>query len=105
MQKKPTPPQKVTFLPNSVSIEFQCGSTILELAIKNKIEISHACGGMGSCGTCRVIVKQGLESLPERNEIEQTRAEDLSFSKNERLSCQTLAIDGLTVEIPKKTKP
>lgn len=73
--------------------------TILELALKAKIEISNSCGGNGTCGTCLVKVKQGLENLPARNEIESEMAIDRCWSHEERLSCQTEVLASLIVEV------
>lgn len=76
--------------------------TLLKLALKCKIPINHNCGGMGTCGTCRVIVRKGAESLPEPNEIEQEMINDRGFAFNERLACQTPAISDIEVELPNK---
>ncbi len=73
-----------------VSVELQSGpgKTVLEIAVENSVDISHSCGGMGSCGTCcvRLAVLGGVN--PVRNEIEQEMATDRGFEAEERLSCQ-----------------
>ena len=58
---------------------------------------------MGSCTTCRVIITKGAESLEPRNELEMEHAQMRGFAPNERLGCQTLAVDGIEITIPKKT--
>lgn len=62
---------------------------LLQLCLTHKIPISHSCEGMASCGTCRIIVTDGLENFPPRNELESEMAEDRKFDSNERLACQT----------------
>lgn len=63
-------------------------SNLLEVCLKNKIPISHSCEGMASCGTCRVIITQGEEKLPERSDLEKEMAQDRKFNFQERLACQ-----------------
>lgn len=87
-----------------LDIPFKDETSTLELLLKNDIEIDHSCGGMGSCGTCRVLIKSNLHDLPQRNEIEQERAHDLRFNESERLTCQLCPYAGLTIEIPKITE-
>lgn len=77
-------------------------STLLETLIEAKVEISHSCGGMGTCGTCRVIVHQGANLEIDRNEVEAEIANDRGLRENERLSCQIPAVPGLVIEIPEE---
>ncbi len=87
--------KSVTFLPNEKAVGFSGRTTVLELAHLHEIEISSSCGGMGSCGTCRVHVDADL--LPPRNEIENEMAADRGFAPAERLACQTLARNGMKI--------
>lgn len=93
---------RVTFKKNHVEtqIEYTTESSVLELAIEKGIEISHSCGGHGTCGTCRVFVEKSVDKLLPRNEIELEMAEDRGFSENERLSCQIHPVPGLVIKIP-----
>jgi 2Fe-2S ferredoxin len=92
--------KKITVLNEDLDLPFKEESSLLELLLKNDIDIDHSCGGMGSCGTCRIIVQSDLETLPERNEIEQERANDLNFENNERLACQLCPQNNLKIKIP-----
>ncbi len=85
---------------DGTEVPFKPGQTALEALIENDISIGNVCGAMGTCGTCRVFIENGLELLPERNEIENERAHDLNFAKNERQSCQIGAIEQLIIRIP-----
>ena len=62
--------------------------TLLEACLSNEIEIDHSCEGGASCGTCRVIITEGLEDIGQRNELEQDMADDRNFKPEERLACQ-----------------
>jgi 2Fe-2S ferredoxin len=76
------------------------GESILEAAINAGIELSHACGAMGTCGTCRVFVGNGQGSLSPRNKVESEMAADRGFTEDERLACQTLAVAGVQFKRP-----
>ncbi|MFM6929338.1 MAG: 2Fe-2S iron-sulfur cluster-binding protein [Bdellovibrio sp.] len=75
--------------------------SVLDVALRAGLALNHTCGGFGTCGTCRVFVREGLENLPPRNEVESEMAEDRGFKDCERLACQTPPLDGLVIEIPK----
>ncbi len=81
-------------------IEGDPNHSLLDILIENDIEISSSCGGMGSCGTCRVLVQEGLNNLAPRNNQEAERANDLGFAEHERLSCQIHPCSGLKIQIP-----
>lgn len=69
------------------------GQTVLDAILEAGLEIDHSCGGNATCGTCRVIVRSGVDRLPARNEIEQEFASDRSMADNERLCCQLVCDD------------
>lgn len=77
--------------------------SLLELCMTHRIAMDHTCEGMASCGTCRYIVVEGLDDLPERHALEQEMAEDRGFSPQERLGCQTKLsqIQHLVFKLPK----
>jgi len=93
---------KVTFLPVNRTVEVEPGTTILEAALENGIELEHNCGGFCACTTCHVIVKEGEENLSEMEDCEEDRlsmAEGLTM--HSRLGCQAIVENGdVTVEIP-----
>jgi 2Fe-2S ferredoxin len=92
-------PEAISFFANQA--EDKDGGSILSVAMGAGVRISHSCGGMGSCGTCRVVVLDaGNMPLEARNQIEQEMASDRGFAPDERLACQTSAVDGLKVLIP-----
>jgi 2Fe-2S ferredoxin len=98
---KPKTTVSITFLPSKAVVEASHDETLLEAGLREEVEIPHSCGGNGTCGTCRVWVVQGLELLPERNEVETEMAQDRQFDLHERLCCQNYPVPGLVVEIPR----
>jgi len=91
----------IKFLPENVLVEASQDETLLEVALREHLDISHSCGGNGTCGTCRVWILKGVEQLPPRNEVELEIATDRGFGDHERLACQNLAVPELVVKIPK----
>ena len=89
----------VLFLPMQANIEFDSEESLLELAIEHKVEIANSCGGMGTCGTCRVEIESSIVDLPARNEIEQELASDRGFKPEIRLACQLAPQAGLVARI------
>ncbi len=95
----------ILFLPQEKLCEIEGAENVLEVALRNDLDIGHSCGGMGSCTTCRVIVESSGVSLPPRNELEADIASMRGFSDQERLSCQLPPFDGLVVRIPDTLDP
>ncbi|MHC9510774.1 ISC system 2Fe-2S type ferredoxin [Kangiella sp. M94] len=102
---------KVIFLPHEelcpegAVFEAEEGETVLDVALRNNIEIEHACEMSCACTTCHVIVREGFDSLEESDELEDDMLDKAwGLEPESRLSCQAV-VDGedLTVEIPKYT--
>lgn len=74
--------------------------SVLDVALEHKIPINHSCEGMGTCGTCRVFVEEGIGLLDAPNDIEKEMIEARSFDQQERLACQNPACAGLKIRIP-----
>ena len=65
------------------------GESILELAVRNGIQIEHSCGGVCACSTCHVYVEDGEDFVSEADEDEEDRVEEApGLQINSRLSCQ-----------------
>jgi len=68
------------------------GLSILELSRTNDIPHAHVCGGRGRCGTCRVHIDAGAQSLSPLNDIERATLARVRVGKNsgdgDRLACQ-----------------
>ena len=77
----------------------------MDAALRNGIEIEHACEMSCACTTCHVIVREGLGSLEESDDLEDDMLDKAwGLEPDSRLSCQAVVKDtDLTVEIPKYT--
>ena len=76
------------------------GQSILEVALKNDIDLHHNCGGVCACSTCHVYLEKGedlVEELSDREEDFIDRA--VNPRLNSRLSCQCVLLDDEDGEI------
>ena len=79
----------ITCVPDGKVIHVEPSETILEADLRAAVPHAHACGGRAKCTTCRIVILQGLENCPPRNELEQAVASRLGFTSEVRLACQT----------------
>jgi len=96
-----------TFEENSkkpITLSAAEGDTILEVALKNDIELHHNCGGVCACSTCHIYLEEGenlVDEISDKEEDFVDRARNPKLSS--RLSCQCLLHDGsgvLRVHVP-----
>jgi 2Fe-2S ferredoxin len=78
------------------------GTSLCDALLEHGVEIEHACGKVGACTTCHVIVRQGYDSLnPPEEDEEDMLDRAWGLQPQSRLSCQAIvAGDDLVVEIP-----
>jgi ferredoxin, 2Fe-2S len=91
--------------PQGDTIEAAAGTSLCEALLENGIAIEHACEMSCACTTCHVVVKEGLSSLGEIDEIEEDLLDRAwGLTPTSRLSCQaTLSNQDVTIELPKYT--
>ena len=86
----------------------ESGQSLLEVALKNDIELHHNCGGVCACSTCHIYVENGalfLEELSDKEEDFIDRA--VSPRLSSRLGCQCLLNEGegvVEVTLPDQTQ-
>ena len=102
---------KIVFLPHEslcpegAVYDANEGESILDVALRNGIEIEHACEKSCACTPCHCIVREGFDSLGESSELEDDMLDKAwGLEPESRLSCQAkVADEDLVVEIPKYT--
>ena len=86
----------------------ESGQSILEIALKNDIELHHNCGGVCACTTCHLYVEKGLEHIDELSDREEDFIDRaINPRLNSRLGCQSLLLDGsgeIEVTLPDQTQ-
>lgn len=98
MTGKPSVQYNIRFLPDNIIVKGSSGESILKTALKAGIHLSTTCGGSGTCGSCRIIVREGqLDSA-----YSDTIPED-EFKSGVRLACQSYISGDVTVEVVPNT--
>ena len=87
----------VKSLPDNVDFDVTADETLLEAALRSGVAFAHACGGRAKCSTCRIWVLDGLETCPERTELESSLAKRLGLAEEVRLACQLRPEDTLRI--------
>ena len=92
-----------------ISIEnVDAGQSVLEVALKNDIELHHNCGGVCACSTCHLYVENGEDALEELSDKEEDFIDRaINPRLNSRLACQCVLLDGngnVTVTLPDQTQ-
>jgi ferredoxin len=103
---------KVEFVNEKKTIEVPEGGNLRQEARKAGIEVYKGldrylnCRGLGLCGTCRVLVKKGMENLSPRTLLEKfnmnfhplTMLARIGHEDEMRLSCQVRVNGDCTIE-------
>lgn len=102
---------KITFLPHpdtcptGAAVQAEEGESILEVALRNGIQIEHACEMSSACSTCHCIIRKGFDSLSPTGEQEEDMLDKAwGVESYSRLSCQArITKEDLVIEIPRYT--
>ncbi len=93
---------KILFLNTDTEVEVSEGTTILEAALDNGIDIDNDCGANGVCGTCHVYIDRGIDQVSPRESDEADLLETVDKpTERSRLACQTRVLGDIAVTIPK----
>lgn len=86
---------KITFEPFGKTIDAPSDKNLFDVARKTGIELNSSCGGEGTCGKCKVIVKEGEFRTDSTTKLSREEIE-----KGYVLACQTTALSNLSLEVP-----
>ncbi len=100
---------KVTVLPHpemapqGAAFDAAETTSICDALLSHNIEIEHACGKVGACTTCHVVVLQGFDALNTMDENEEDMLDQAwGLQPHSRLSCQALlGKEDVIVDIPR----
>jgi len=98
---------KVTYQPIGKTVDAAVGDNLFDVAQRERVPISTACVGKGTCGLCRVKVLSGGERLGPVGALDKKHIGNVYFITKVRLSCQAVVVtDGdIVVEVPDYPKP
>ena len=84
---------------DAIRLPLAAGDVLLERLLEHGIEVGHDCGGRLACASCRVVVREGVESLNAISEDEQDMLDRASASEpGSRLACQAVAGFGARID-------
>lgn len=92
----------VVFLPGNITIKADHNTTLKEAIKEAGLSLDFPCGGMGTCGKCRIRVVDGSDT-PKEQEAALLSANDME--RGIRLACLTDVSGHMTVELLKNEKP
>jgi len=71
------------------------GQSLLELALRNDIELHHNCGGVCACTTCHLYIEKGMDNIDGISDREEDFIDRAVNPRlNSRLGCQSLLMEG-----------
>ena len=80
---------KIHIVPADVTFDANEGESLLEILKANGYPIATSCGGVASCGLCRLTVLRGGESLTPIKPQELTHLGNVAKVVGLRLACQS----------------
>ena len=92
---------EVRFENLDLSVSVASGTNLLDAAMDAGTDLTHYCGGMCSCGSCRIEIVSG--EVSEMDENEELTLELVLENPSDRLACQTQVLGNLVVRVPEET--
>ena len=93
----------VVFEPEGKKVMMQPGATVLEAAKKIGVGIRSECGGKGTCGKCKVVIKDN-KAVSKLTEAELKHLSKLEIDSGYRLACQTRIKQNVVVTVPPESR-
>ena len=87
------------FLPEDREVEAEIGTTILDAAHINDVPVETVCAGKGTCGTCRVLIRDA--NVPDPTPHDRRRLAVAQLTNGWRLACQHPIEDGAVYSHPR----
>jgi uncharacterized 2Fe-2S/4Fe-4S cluster protein (DUF4445 family) len=94
---------QVDFEPVGKRVEVAPNTTLLEAARRAGLTLSSECGGMGTCGRCLVVIREGSVSPPTA--AEEQFLTEAELRRGQRLACNTYVWGDVRVHVPPSSLP
>lgn len=98
---------KVRVAGTDTVIEAHVGEDLLTALQASDVPIATSCGGVATCGTCRIRVVSGGENLTPIRPQELVHLGNVAKMTGQRLACQSQVLAGgeIVIDIPPVEKP
>lgn len=90
---------KIKFIPQNVEADVDPSKTLMQIATDSGLKIKSLCGGVATCGECRVRIVEGENSVPEPSHLELNMIGTSYYIDGRRLSCQVRCFGSVTVDL------
>ena len=104
----------IVFTPSGKRGRFPVGTPVLQAARVLGVDIDSVCGGRGICGRCQVVqaegefAKHGIVSAPEHlspfGAVEAKYDQIRGLQPGRRLSCSTLILGDVVIDVPETSQ-
>lgn len=94
----------IDFEPISRRVYFSNDNSLYEILTELNIPIKSLCGGLGTCGKCKLLVQGGIEYLIPPTNSEKKLIDKEELENGWRLACET-KIDNKNIQQLEKIKP
>ena len=88
--------------------DIEPNQSLLEVALKNDIDLHHNCGGVCACSTCHLYMEQGEDLVDELTDKEEDFIDRAVNPRiNSRLGCQCVLLEGdgnIVVTLPDQSQ-
>jgi uncharacterized 2Fe-2S/4Fe-4S cluster protein (DUF4445 family) len=85
-------------LTSGKGITLEQGESILEALKRSGIFLTSSCGGKGTCGKCKIILKAGSADIQSKMKLSQEE-----LNEGYALACKTYPSGDMQIEIPKES--
>ncbi len=89
----------IRFLPENQEVTVAEGESFLQAASLAGIPVRASCGGKGTCGRCRMIVREGAV-----RQVQTGKLSPAELAAGHVLACQTFPEGAVVVEVPEETR-
>lgn len=87
----------VKFVSEKMEVDVDPGIKLIDLAAEAECDMTFGCRS-GTCGTCRIRVKEGMDSLSVMEKEEKDFLEGFGARSDERLGCQIKILGSCSLE-------
>ncbi len=104
----------IVFTPSGRRGRFPLGTPVLQAARSLGVDVDSVCGGRGICGRCQVTLAEGvfakhgissdLDHLSPVSDVERAYARRRPLIDGRRLSCSTLLLGDVVIDVPAESQ-
>ncbi len=87
----------ISIAPQGDELEAKEGENLFHLLVRHGYPVHSACGGLGTCGKCKVLIHDGLKPPTESEQVHLAQEE---LAQGWRLACQQRVDRDVTLRLP-----